>query len=467
MISQSIKEYLKSLPYWEKMVGSQFVAGIALIFEQAGERFAQRCERAMQESRLSTAVSRPSILAEAEDRGYVGRKSSPSTGLARVTNKSSAFISAPVGQPLISESGIPYIFLDSVDLSAGSSVDVKTAQLELVATETIVESDKAYYEVLLSKEDSQLAHRVDVFVKLPNSSGYVRWNKSYMFRNANELSTVYTETYKPTEQLGIRFGNGKDGMKPPVGSSIRLEVWKTQGVTSLLSGEQLSFVDDELNEATECFTLTPVVGGLPAEETEEIRLGALYSTQYDNQVVWRDDYIHFIRQNIGGLDFLNVWGEQQQEDQDGQPNLANNRTIFISAYDKERSLPEVEAEILALVKELPMLNRRYKFIQPAIQPIPITFTGEVPRTISINDADAVLRTAIEQRYGLGKLPATNSFFESRVDILEKDLWVLVDGLGKFSDFDLEVTGLGEIRKLEDYRYIDLATSTITITHEKA
>ncbi|TMO87699.1 hypothetical protein [Pseudoalteromonas ruthenica] len=464
MIKTSINDYLKSLPYWEKMVGSQYINGISNLVEQVGERFAQRCERALQESRISTAVKRSSILAEAEDKGYVGRKSTPSLGRSLVTNTSSAFISIPVGEPLISDAGVPYIFLDTVDLSSGSSVEVETAQLELSATEVTITEDKPYYEILLDKDDSKQVHRVDVYVKLPDSMGFTQWQKTYMFRNANEQSTVYTEVYKPTEQLGIRFGNGKDGMKPPVGSIVRLEIWRTEGVTSLLAGEQLSFVSDELNESTSVESLTPIVGGLPPESTEEIRLGAIYSTQYDDQVVWKDDYIHFIRQNIGGLDFLNVWGEQQQEEQDGFLSLANNRTIFISAFDKERPEQDVKEEVLNLVQSLPMLNRRYKFVQPVIKPIPIVFSGEVPRTISLNDAEAVLRSAIEERYGLGKLAATNSFFETRVDILEKDLWVLVDGLGKFSDFNLEVTGLDAVRKLEDYRYIDLSSSTLTIQH---
>ena len=38
---------------------------------------------------------------------------------------------------------------------------------------------------------------------------------------------------------------------------------------------------------------------------------------------------------------------------------------------------------------------------------------------------------------------------------------------KFDDYNLEVTGLDAVRKLEDYRYIDLASSSIEITHSKA
>lgn len=463
MISEKIKKSLSSLPFWTNMVGSQFVQGLSLLVEQVGERYVQLCERALQESRLSTAVKRTSVLAEAEERAYVARKASPSIGQGKVTNKTNSFINIPMGEALINATGVPYIFLDSVGVGVGSSREVDIAQLELRVVEVDVTESKPYFEVLLGREDSAIAYRVDVYIKNDSESGYIAWEKSHMFRNATELSRIYTEFYKPTEQLGIRFGNGKDGLIPTANSTVRLEVWCTLGVSTLMSYEKLSFVDDVYNDGLSVETISPIVGGQPPEDTEEIRNGAAYSTQYDDQIVWRDDYMHFLRTNIGGLVFLNVWGEQQQEQQDGFTDLKNNRTIFISAYSKDTPLAQLRKSILDLVQALPYLNVIYRFVEPNIVGIPLTINGKIARTLAVSDVEAATIATIENKYGLGQIKreTNNSDFQ---EILEKDLWTLIDKLAVYDDFKLLVDGLDEQRKLADYRYINTATSTFNITY---
>lgn len=463
MISETLKNSLSKLTFWANMTGSQFVDGLALLVEQIGERYKQACERALQESRLSTAVKRSSVLAEAEDRSYVARKASPSTGIGKITNKSNAFISVPLGEQLISSAGTPYIILDSLGVGANSNRDTDIAQLELRVIEVEVSVSKPYYEVLLSQDDSAVAHRVDVYVKNSGESGYVQWEKSYMFRGADENSRYYTEFYKPTEQLGIRFGNGKDGRIPPQGATVRLEIWCTLGVTTLVAGEKLSFTDDAFNESLSVEVVTSILGGQPPEDTEEIRNGAAYATQYDNQIVWGEDYMHFIRSNHGGLVFLNVWGEGEQEKEDGFFDLANNRTIFISAYSNSVPLAQLKESILASVNTLPSLNKRYKFVDPNINGITVTLDGQIPRTVSISDAQLATSAAIQELYGLGQIKVGNSssgFQQIRV----KDLWTLIDSLGIYSDFNLTVQGLDIERKLADYRYIDTENSTFNITY---
>lgn len=462
MISDKVKNSLSALPFWSNMIGSQFVQGLALMVDQLGQRYVQLCERALQESRLSTAVKRTSILAEAEDRAYVARKASPSIGTGEISNSTNSFVNIPMGESLVSEDGTPYIFLDSVGVGANSSRSVDIAQLELRVVEVPVTKAMPYFEVLLSREDTAVAHRVDVYVKNDDDSGYVAWTKSFMFRNANEQSRIYTEFYKPTEQLGVRFGNGKDGLIPNINATIRLEVWCTLGVSTLMANENLTFVDDNYNNVF-VKTETAITGGQPPESTEEIRQGAAYSTQYDDQIVWRDDYIHFIKQNIGGLVFLNVWGEQQQEKEDGQPNLKNNRTIFISAYSKDIPSLQLKESILDLVQALPYLNVIYKFVEPNVVGIPLTVSGTIPRTLAVADVHSATVSAIEEEYGIGQIKQSEGD-SSSLGIKEKDLWALVESLGLYDDFKVSIDGLGVERKLADYRYIDTATSLFNINY---
>ena len=82
-----------------------------------------------------------------------------------------------------------------------------------------------------------------------------------------------------------------------------------------------------------------------------MRKGALYSTAYDEQIVWDNDYPHFIRQNIPDIVWLNVWGETAQEKESGY-NLDNINRIFFSAYSDKKSQAKLEEEIMALFDEL-------------------------------------------------------------------------------------------------------------------
>lgn len=464
MISENLRARLIQNTWWQKIINSQFVSGLVLLVETVGERYAQRCERALQESSLSTATNPATILAMAEDKGYVGRRRSPSSGPAMITNKSDLFASIPEGSALISDLGVHYVTLEARPLNKGATTTVNIAQLELKVFTFYVDRRKPYFEVKLPPATAKRLHRVDVFTKSQDSGGYIPWRKTFKFRESNATSRDYTEFYNSNHEFGIRFGNGQDGYMPQLNDEIKLEVWLTEGDTTLLTGKKLKFIDDKLNSQCEIITTDTIIGGTEAADIEEIRSGALYVTQYNDEVVWKDDYTHVLTSNIGNFAFLRVWGEKEQEKEDGAPNLQNMRTVFISAYSTYLPPDRLAPKILELVDALPNMNREHRFITPTINAITITLTGSMPRTQEINEAISIVKTELGQRYGLGNANATSSE-DGGDEIKEKDLWTLIDNLALFSDFKLVVNGTNNVRKLAEYRYLDTNQSVFNIGYE--
>ncbi|MCV4755049.1 bleomycin hydrolase, partial [Escherichia coli] len=77
-------------------------------------------------------------------------------------------------------------------------------------------------EVVLSKALTAVCYKLEVFVTTDGKT--TQWSSSTMFRLAGSKSQVYVEFYKPSAQLGVRFGDGLIGQIPPEGSTITLKV---------------------------------------------------------------------------------------------------------------------------------------------------------------------------------------------------------------------------------------------------
>ncbi|MDM7180911.1 bleomycin hydrolase, partial [Klebsiella quasipneumoniae subsp. similipneumoniae] len=148
---------------------------------------------------------------------------------------------------------------------------VEVAQLEIQELTYTVTAAKPFLEVVISKELTAVCHKMEVFVKIDGTN--TLWQPSTMFRLANNNSEIYVEFYKPSEQLGVRFGDGQIGKIPPEGATITLRIWCTNGDITLVGGQTLTPVDDaaELANYISVKTMAPITNGTDAETTEVTR----------------------------------------------------------------------------------------------------------------------------------------------------------------------------------------------------
>lgn len=467
-VQEAFESITSKMSWWQRFTGSQFARGIALFVGQVMYVVIQAAEKALGEAFLSSATKRSSILASAEDRGYMGRRITPSFGKVEVTNKTKRTLHLPANSHYISQNQLIYLIKEPLTLESGEVRIADAWQFELVEISTPVKTAQQYFTVLLPQDITARASKIDVYV---DENGRRRlWDKSFMFRATNADSRVYTEYYRPSEQIGIRFGNGINGKIPPAGSSVTLHVWCTDGDTMLLDGQTLTPIDsvESFADSITVKTKTPISGGAPAETTEETRMGAMYCTPYDDQIVWNSDYRHFIKNHIAGLLWLSVWGEAEEEKSTGKKDVANINCIFISGHKAKQDQDSVEGEIQRLLDSIPdKMNKRFKYRPVDYQPFTITLIAKCPTHNIPDEVRSKLVAALNARFGRDADRFPKTIEELKLDtgaIKEKDIWATLEATGLLIDYDLTCTGRMTPLKHNDLVYLDLSASEIKVTY---
>lgn len=458
-IKESFQAQLDKSPWWSRLSGSQFVNGMVTFVSQIMLRLTNAADRALQESFLSLASKRSSILAGAEDVGYVGLKISPSIGKSIITNKGTERIVFEAYTPIMSKQLTNYVILNAIDLAPGESIEEDIEQLWLVQTSVEVTNPEKWMNYLIPVDVTAVTHRIDVYV-----DGEL-WEHKFKFRNTDPDSKVYMEFYKPTEQLGIRFGDGIKGAIPPQGAVITFDIWCTDGETTLIDNQPLLLTGDKepLNASVEIMTSTPVTGGAAAETTETTRQGALYTTPYDDEIVWRGDYSHFIRKNVAGIIWISVWGEQDQEELVGKHDVAHINQIYISAYSNIKDDAVLYEEILDLFVGRPEFNKEYNDVTRKELPYTVEVVGVVFSHSNASDAEKIIKNALDTTYG-------RDVKDKPHRVYEQNIWDLINNLTNdtgIDEFDLVITGLPLEVPVDTYSFLDIENSTITFTYREA
>jgi len=232
----------------------------------------------------------------------------------------------------------------------------------------------------------------------------------------------------------------------------------------------LNSVNDALVAGVEIVSVTSIVGGAAGESTEEVRKGALYATAYDEQIVWDNDYRHFITTHIPDLIWLNVWGETAQEKETGY-DLDNLNRIFFSAYSAKKDQATLEAEILALFEANHERNRRYRYVPVQRRPFTITLNGIMNGR---QQADVVRQSMIDtltKAFGEDAIATKNNSTSSQngssndTTIYEKDIWGVLRELDNVIEFTLKVDNQSRNALLNEYVFLDAANSTFNLEYK--
>ncbi|AFT97412.1 BplA (plasmid) [Alteromonas macleodii str. 'Balearic Sea AD45'] len=442
----SFTDIIRKKPVLEPLADSQVMQGVNTFQNLALEYALHKLERARQEGYLSTAYNRSSILALAEDRQYIPRKAAPSRGQIRIRNKQNRDRSVMAYFPIVSEDQVYYMVNESVRVAAGGEVVVDGCQVKRHELSFVVEKEQPFLEFEFGRAISVNLHKFRVFVDM--GSGAEEWYPTNRFRNAR-ADKVFDEFYSHTDQVGIRFGNNIFGLVPSKGAQITVELWLTEGDTKLMPNQPLTPVDDNA-EDIEFETASVFTGGAAREETDELRRNALYYPLYDDNHVWDDDYLFFIKQHFPEVIWGNVWGEAEQEEMDGELKLENVNKIFLCVYAPDN--PSIGSEIQAYMqKNIPQFNRRYHNVPVDEQAFTAKITGKLLRSITLTDAKKLISDTLWNNYG-------KDASRRKAKALKRDLYRLMNGLNIFEsedDIEIEIIGQSEPENLKQMIYIDL------------
>lgn len=506
MTAQDLLDLFNSLiikkTWWSRFANSQFMKMMSVFGAQIIYYARMYAEAALPEGFISTANKRSSILAAAEDRGYVARLISASTGKVTINNKTQKQIQLPAYMTLWGENQYPYVLMQTVDLQPGGvAQDVDISQMEKVTVTTTVNVGEEFYTVILPKDITAKAVSLSVYV----STGGIRdkWDENPQFRLANSTSKNYVVFYKPTEQLGVRFGDGSIGKMIPDNSTIDIEVWTSEGDLTLVQGQRLqpSGTFQNLAPDLQIITSTPITNGAEMESTEETRNRAMYHVAYDDQIVWRGDYKFYIEGKIPGINWLNVWGETEEEQTNGAAAVANGHvdgdvigtgtlkngvlhdlnninTIFISAHKPgvfqtaaaataagQPSAPNMEKLILDTLAAIPnRLNKHFKYYPLNDLPFSVKVTGKAYTEVIITDAVAKIRNVLNEKFGVDSASYGNTRIGDYETVKVNEIWHAIQDLGLLNKFEVEIIGMKSAVKLNDFIYLDANASTFDIKY---
>lgn len=463
---------LQANSWWRKFTNSQFIQMMAVFGAQIIYAAQSTAERGLTEGFISTATKRSSILAAAEDRNYIGHLITPSWGSVKITNKTDQDIQLPVYAEFLSLAQLPYVTTDVIYIPAGKSVIVNDVrQMEYVNVSTTIEAESAFYTVMLPRDITEEAVSLDVFVT--ENENKTLWENNPLFRLSRGTSKHYVMVYKPSEQLGVRFGDGAIGKMPETGSKVDLDVWCSRGDTTLTQGQKLMPAGNiaDMSSKIEVVTMTPITGGSGFESTEETRNRAQYYVAYDEQVVWGGDYKYFLNRKVPGMSWISAWGEKEREQSTGVKSLANINTIFFCGHKPGYTQAELEELIMTAVLSIPNeLNKTFRYVRTQEEPFTVSINAVAKKNVIISDARNELQKLLEAQFGRDATTFGDSY-QSDVaagkqfaQVQIKDLWRAIEELGLFISYDVQTHDLKTAVQLNDFIYLDVASSTIEINY---
>lgn len=462
---------LQENSWWARFVNSQFVQMMAVLGAQVIYTAQTYASRALTEGFISTATRRTSILAAADDRGYVGRFVEASTGTVSITNKGSESIVLPSGGELLTSDQTPIALATSIEIPAGKTMaGIAVSQLEAIDVTFDISGENTFTMLLLSREVT--AEVADLSVTVINNGKEELWVNNPLFRMSRSDSKHYVLTYQPTEQLGIRFGDGSMGMMPPDGCQVRIDIKASMGDFTLAEGQKLEPAGNLARyvDTLEIVTDSIITGGGGMETTEETRNRAQYYVAFDEQVIWAGDYRHFIQNKISKVSWLNVWGEAIQERITGF-DVRNINTIFFCGHKPGLTQEQLEAKIIESLENVSNeLNKKFVYVPTNELPFTIKFTAKARKNVLIDDAKAAVKKALTENFGRDSV-SFSDLMQSDDDsqqyyaqVKVKDIWRVVEELELFLSYDIELVNWSEAGQMNDFVYLDADKSDYAIVY---
>lgn len=456
------KEILAEKSSWKILAKSQFINHLAVFMSWCLRSALWAVERARQEFFLSTALNDSTVLSFVEDREYIPRRRTYSSGTGTITNEGTSSVTLPIYTAFKSETEVDYVTAAPLVIAAGETASVEFRQMSQEIIETEVAERQSFLEILIDKDITAQINSIAVYVDETGEDGYAEWEYRRLFQNSDVDEKIYDVFYTHNGQTGIRFGNEYIGTILSLGAKVKIELWLTDGDTTLAEGQSLFPVGEILDSLGAAASLTVVTtsaitGGEAEETTEEMRTNLRYWPIYNEKLVWEDDYVFFVKRAISGILWIKVWGEEEAEAAYGSNVLYINK-VFISAYANRTGL---ETEIMERLDEVSVLNRKFEWVEPTLSTFDVSITGKVARTKTISEVQSDITTALIAAYGKD----SNT---RKSEVHKKDLYAVVNETDHFSDsgayFEISLSGTVTATDLNEMVHINESGITISLSY---
>ncbi len=379
---------------------------------------------ALNESFLSTAQLRSSVLSLAEGIGYVAdsRTSSQATINLSLVVSGSGVIAPPLIQ--INENfkfnttvdDESYIFQTREDISAvnnngnfifsdiSGETNIKIIEgLQRTKTFIALKASNNPIYVIPDKNMDMSTAIVRVYDSA-TSSTFTTYSNIVNAQTINENSTLYILREAPNGNFDLSFGNGATlGKAPNVGAKVEVEYISTNGsaanTANVFAASQQVFINN-VGYTLSVSTVSNAVGGSSKEGIESIRKNAPFQYASQNRMVTAADYSALILKNFSTFisDIQSFSGEDALEPEFGVVfvSILFNDEVIESGQDTS-----VKEDILDLAEQLSVASFDVKFEDPIKTFIEVTtffqFNDNLT-TLSRNTIEGEVNVAISNYF---------------------------------------------------------------------
>lgn len=378
---------------------------------------------ALNESYLSTAQLRSSVVSLSENIGYVPDSKTSSRAVVRLEIDLNGVAGRPANVQLaagvkfksvINETTYVFQTNESIQatddgngryefLTSSGNNDIEVFEGKSIRKNFIVGpySENAIY--IIPDKDIDINTSIIKVFETSGATAFTTYSNIIAATVINENSRLYNLRESPNGQFELSFGDGVTlGQSPSAGNKVTVDYLRAVG--SISNGGSLftpeSKVDvDGVDYTLSVTTITNSFGGGEKESKESIRKNAPFHYATQNRMVTSGDYSSLVLRNFSTLiSDIQSWG--------GEDNLIPEfGVVFVSILfndDVTNTVQDItKTSIVDLSNQLSVISFDLKFADPVITYIETgTFFQFNPRltTLSLNSVKANVRSTISQYF---------------------------------------------------------------------
>lgn len=285
------------MPEWTSRSSSDFGMVMIELFAAAADNLAFYADRVINESHLSTAVTRSAVVDMARTLGYEPVPLSSSSGLAMftITDNAPGAVEIPAGTQLTAGTGVAgedrLIFETLEDLTiTPPSINgaVAIVQGATIADEVVAVANGAAgqtYSLYWPNVDQDT-----VQIVVDSGGGPVYWRKLKTLVDAAPGDTVFSLFTDVNGVNYVRFGDGFHGSIPTAGATVFATYRISKGAAGNLAAGKVNALYKNIDFVKSVTNTIPLTGGEDAESLESIRLAAPKALQALTRAVTTADY---------------------------------------------------------------------------------------------------------------------------------------------------------------------------------
>ena len=308
------------LPNWTASDPADFGVALVEAFSYLGDLMSYYIDRAANESLISTAVQRSSVLAIAQNYGYVPAGYRQASTTLTFSNTSGSDITVPIGTVLegsVVQGDVvsSVVFTTLSDVVVPAAVGLTPGSATVLATHgevnTLVDPANSTSNGELigsSTGDPNMTFALgntpvvdgSVQIYVQDGAVFTKWTSVQHLMDYGSSDPVFSTSTDENDVVSITFGNGVSGSIPTLHSEIRAVYTVgggSVGNVPIRTLTTISYVPGLSGPATTALqavisvtNLSPAIGGSDPESTDQIRINVPLSLRASNRAVTLQDY---------------------------------------------------------------------------------------------------------------------------------------------------------------------------------